>query len=115
MKPTGRLHLGNLEGALRGWIHLQDEHELYCFIADWHAWTAANAEPAAIEAATREVALDYLAAGLDPARAAIFVQSEVREHAELYLCLSMLTPVAWLGRVPAYKAASEGASHGFLG
>jgi len=130
MQPTGtgRLHLGNLEGALRPWVKLQDEYQMFCFIADWHALTtlAEDGDPPDIAAKSREVALDYLSAGLDPERCAIFRQSHVPQHAELHLLLSMVTPVGWLERVPTYKEKRElmagyegggeaGASYGLLG
>jgi tryptophanyl-tRNA synthetase len=120
MKPTGRLHLGNLVGALRSWVRLQDDHDVFCFVADWHAYTTGAHDPARIAADAREVALDFLAAGMDPARSAIFLQSQVKEHAELYLLLSMITPVSWLERVPTYKdtiltARIESPTHGLLG
>lgn len=129
MKPTGnsgRLHLGNFEGALRPWVRLQNEYEMYCFIADWHALTTEEGRGQAIVEASRNVALDYLSAGLDPERCALFRQSEVPQHAELYLLLGMLTPVSWLERVPTYKEVREqmaeyegggaaGASYGLLG
>src|SRR5919112_3632802 len=106
MKPTGNrglLHLGNLEGALRPWVRLQDEYQMFCFIADWHSLTVKVGTGDSITAASREVALNYLAAGLDPDKCAIFRQSQVPQHAELYLLLGMLTPVSWLERVPTYK------------
>ena len=107
MKPTGggKLHLGNLEGALRPWVNLQNsgEYELFCFIADWHALTTLSDKPEDIAAASVETTIDYIAAGIDPERAAIFRQSDVKEHAELHLLLSMITPVGWLERVPTYK------------
>lgn len=105
MQPTGggKLHLGNLEGALRPWIRLQDEYEMFCFIADWHALTTIAEKQVDIREATRQTAIDYLSAGLDPAKCAIFRQSDVKEHAELHLLLSMVTPVGWLERVPTYK------------
>lgn len=129
MKPTGnqgRLHLGNFEGALRPWVRLQDEYHMFCFIADWHALTTVSGPPESIADASRNVALDYLSAGLDPDKCAIFRQSQVPQHAELYLLLGMITPVSWLERVPTYKeqreqmAGSEGggaagASYGLLG
>lgn len=120
MQPTGRLHLGNLEGALRNWVRLQDQYEMYCFVADWHALTTAFEEPARAEAAAKEVAMDFVAAGLDPERCAIFRQSQVKEHAELLVLLSMITPVPWLERVPTYKDKKdnlqlESVPYGFLG
>jgi len=109
MQPTGggRLHLGNLEGALRPWIKLQDEYEMFCFIADWHALTTVADKRYDIAEASRQTALDYLSAGLDPQKCAIFRQSDVPEHAELHLLLSMVTPVGWLERVPTYKEKRE--------
>lgn len=111
MKPTGggRLHLGNLEGALRPWVELQEqgEYELFCVVADWHALTTLTASPDDIRSASIETAIDYMAAGIDPAKAAVFRQSDVKEHAELHLLLSMITPVGWLERVPTYKDIHE--------
>ncbi len=111
MKPTGggRLHLGNLEGALRPWVKLQDsgQWELFAFVADWHALTTLTQSPDDLDAASVQTAIDYMAGGLDPAKCAIFRQSDVKEHAELHLLLSMITPVGWLERVPTYKDLSE--------
>jgi tryptophanyl-tRNA synthetase len=121
MRPTGKLHLGNYMGALHNWVRLQDEYECYFFIADWHALTTDYADPSQIAANTREVILDYLAAGLDPARSVLFVQSDVKQHAELHLLLSMITSVGWLERVPTYKEQQENllgkdlSTYGFLG
>lgn len=126
MQPTGTgaLHLGNLEGALRSWVRLQDEYEMFCFIADWHALTTRYEEPEKIKPSSHQVAADYIAAGLDPAKCAIFLQSDVKEHAELHLLLSMITPVGWLERVPTYKekrelihekGGDESVSYGLLG
>ena len=105
MQPTGggRLHLGNLEGALRPWVQRQDEYEMFCMIADWHALTTISDGNYDLAAASRQTTLDYLAGGLDPDKCAIFRQSDVPEHAELHLLLSMVTPVSWLERVPTYK------------
>ena len=105
MQPTGggRLHLGNLEGALRPWVQRQDEYEMFCMIADWHALTTISDGNYDLAAASRQTTLDYLAGGLDPDKCAIFRQSDVPEHAELHLLLSMVTPVGWLERVPTYK------------
>ena len=100
MKPTGNrglLHLGNYEGALRPWVRLQDQYEMFCFVADWHALTTVSGTPESIAGASRNVALDYLSAGLDPEKCAIFRQSQVPQHAELYLLLGMITPVSWRG------------------
>jgi tryptophanyl-tRNA synthetase len=114
MQPTGggRLHLGNYEGALKPWTKLQDSYEMFCFVADWHAYTTLNGPPPDIAAASREVALDYLSAGLDPDKCAIFRQSQVPQHAELAVLLGMLTPVSWLERVPTYKEKREFVSEG---
>jgi tryptophanyl-tRNA synthetase len=120
----GRLHLGNLEGALRPWVKLQEsgEWDLFCFVADWHALTGLEDSPIDLEKASRNVAIDYLAAGLDPEKTAIFRQSDVKEHAELHLLLSMITPVGWLERVPTFKDKRESlkdnqlqVSFGFMG
>ena len=121
MRPTGALHLGNFLGALDNWVRLQDEYECYFIIVDWHALTTDYADPGPIRENVLEVACDWLAAGLDPARSALFVQSEVKEHAELHLLLSMLTPLSWLERVPSYKEQQQQlgdrdlATYGFLG
>ncbi len=122
MQPTGRLHLGNLEGALRNWVQLQDEYEMYCFVADWHTLTTQYERPHEIAAASREVVADFVAAGLDPKKCAIFLQSQVKEHAELHLLLSMVTPLGWLERVPTFKEKrdnlqlnEESVSYGLLG
>src|SRR5437667_9581669 len=98
MQPTGTgaLHIGNMEGALRSWVRLQDEYEMYCCIVDWHALTTMYDRTDQIEPSAREVAADYIAAGLDPEKCAIFLQSHVKQHAELHLLLSMITPVSWL-------------------
>ncbi len=105
MQPTGggKLHIGNLEGALRSWVKRQDEYEMFCFIADWHSLTTIAEKQFDIREASRQTAIDYIAAGLDPEKCAIFRQSDVKEHAELHLLLSMVTPVGWLERVPTYK------------
>jgi tryptophanyl-tRNA synthetase len=120
MQPTGPLHLGNLEGALRNWVRLQDEYESFFCIVDWHALTTLYETPDEIRDNTRQVALDYVSAGLDSERCGIFVQSSVKEHAELHLLLSMVTPVPWLERVPTYKEKLENLhiespSYGLLG
>lgn len=107
MQPTGMLHLGNLEGALANWVKLQDEYESYFFIADWHSLTTMADKTELIKKYTREVATDFLAAGLDPDKCAIFVQSHIKEHAELHLLLSMVTPISWLERVPTFKEKQE--------
>lgn len=107
MQPTGMLHLGNLEGALANWVHLQDEYEAFYFVADWHALTTMYDKTDLVKKYRREVATDFLAAGLDPNKCAIFVQSDIMEHAELHLLFSMVTPVSWLERVPTYKEKQE--------
>ena len=123
MRPTGKLHLGNYMGALANWVKLQDsgQYESYFFIADWHALTSDYADTSQIAANTRDVLLDYLAAGLDPARSVLFLQSKVLQHAELNLLLGMITPLGWLERVPTYKEQQENltgkdlSNYGFLG
>ena len=103
MRPTGKLHLGNYVGALKNWVTLQDSHECYFFVADWHALTTDYDDTARLAGNTVEVVIDYLAAGLDPERSTIFVQSHVLQHAELHILFSMMTPLGWLERVPSYK------------
>lgn len=103
MRPTGALHLGNLHGALKNWINMQETYDCYFFIADWHALTSDYEDPGNIENYTRNMMIDWLAAGLSPEKCVLFVQSRVREHAELFLLLSMITPVPWLERNPTYK------------
>jgi len=123
MRPTGKLHLGNYMGALANWVKLQnsDQYECYFFIADWHALTTDYADPSNIAPNTRDVLLDYLAAGLDPAKSVLFLQSKVLQHAELNLLLGMITPLGWLERVPTYKEQQENltgkdlTTYGFLG
>jgi tryptophanyl-tRNA synthetase len=130
MRPTGKLHLGNYMGALHNWVKLQNQveeatgepaYECFFFIADIHALTTDYADPSKIAENTRDVALDFLAAGLDPERATIFVQNHLAQHAELHLYLSMITPLSWLERVPTYKDQIENlqekdlATYGFLG
>lgn len=126
MQPTkgGHLHIGNLEGALRPWVRLQDsgEFEMYCFIADWHSLTTVTRDLMDIREASFNTAVDFLAAGLDPTKTAIFRQSDVKEHAELHLLLSMVTPIGWVERVPTYKEKrelvsdnNEQVSYGLLG
>jgi tryptophanyl-tRNA synthetase len=121
MRPTGALHLGNYHGALRNWVELQYQYECFFFVADWHALTTGYEDTAGIPAAIREVLIDWLAAGLNPGVATLFVQSHVPEHAELHLLLSMITPLGWLERVPTYKDQQEQlkdkdlATYGFLG
>jgi tryptophanyl-tRNA synthetase len=121
MRPTGKLHLGNYMGALANWVKLQDDYECYFFIADLHALTTDYADTSQIAPNTLEVALDFLAGGLDPERCTIFVQSHVKQHFELPLLLGMITPLGWLERVPSYKEMQENLSSkdltnfGFLG
>ncbi len=121
MRPTGKLHLGNYMGALKNWVGLQHEFECYFFIADWHALTSDYAETSQIVPNIIDVMLDYLAAGLDPERSVLFLQSRVLQHAELHLLLSMVTPLSWLERVPTYKEQQENitgkdlSTYGFLG
>ncbi len=107
MRPTGKLHLGHLVGALRNWERLQDQYDCFYFVADWHALTSEYANPEAVTANALDNVADWLAAGLDPERSTLFVQSLVPEHAELYLLLSMTTPIPWLERVPTYKEQRE--------
>lgn len=103
MRPTGPLHLGNLHGALANWIQMQDQYDCFFFIADWHALTSDYEETGSISSYTREVMIDWLSVGLSPEQSTLFVQSHVKEHAELFLILSMITPVPWLERNPTYK------------
>src|SRR3984957_4047274 len=123
MRPTGRLHIGHYFGALENWVRLQSDPDYDCFyfIADWHALTSDYADASAVAQNTIEITTDYLAAGLDPNKSIVFQQSLVREHAELHLLLSMVTPLGWLERVPTYKEALENVkdkdlhTYGFLG
>ena len=121
MRPTGNLHLGHYNGVLKNWIELQHEAECFFFVADWHALTTHYDTPEIIENNVWEMVIDWLAAGIDPAHATIFVQSKVPEHAELHTLLSMITPLGWLERVPTYKDQQEKLSskdlstYGFLG
>lgn len=121
MRPTGRLHLGHYFGALQNWLKLQDEYECFYFVADWHALTTHYEDTASIAENTRQVATDWLAVGLDPAKSTLFIQSSVLEHAELNVLLSMITPLSWLERVPTYKEQIENlkgrdlGTYGFLG
>jgi len=103
MRPTGRLHLGHLHGALKNWVRLQQGYRCYFFVADWHALTTGNVTGGIISESTEEMVIDWLSAGLDPARAVIFRQSDVKEHAELHLLFSMITPTPWLLRNPTVK------------
>src|SRR5687768_1747469 len=121
LRPTGRVHLGNYFGAVRNWVELQDLYRCFFFVADWHALTSDYADPSKIRQATFEAVADWLAAGLDPAKCVLFLQSEVKEHAELHLLLSMVTPLPWLERVPTFKDQQQQLedkelnTYGFLG
>ena len=121
MRPTGPLHLGNFHGALRNWVELQYQYDCYFFIADWHALTTDYADTSQVAPSTKEVILDYLAAGLDPEKSVLFLQSLVPQHSELFLIFSMITPLGWLERVPTYKEQQENltgkdlSTYGFLG
>ena len=121
MRPTGRLHLGHLHGVLKNWIKLQHEYECFFFVADWHALTTHYGEPTLFEENTMDMVIDWLAVGVNPGSAALFVQSKVPEHSELHLLLSMTTPLGWLERVPSYKDQQEKLrereldTYGFLG
>ncbi len=121
MRPTGRIHLGHLHGALANWVRLQAENTCYFFSADWHALTTNYHDTAVVRRAEREMFVDFLAAGIDPERSTLFVQSQVKEHAELFLLLGMISPVGWLERSPSYKELREQitdrelALYGFLG
>ncbi len=118
MQPTGKLHLGNLEGALRHWVQLQNDYEMYSCIVDWHALTSDYDQTSDLGDRIIQATIDYLSAGLDPEKCAIFVQSQVKEHAELHLLFSMIIPIPWLERVPSYKEKSLELgldSYGFLG
>ena len=121
MRPTGKLHLGNYVGALQNWVAMQDQYECFFFIADWHALTTDYADTSQVKQNSAEVLMDWLAAGLDPKRCTMFIQSHVPQHAELHLLLSMITPLGWLERVPTYKEQRENiaekdlGTYGFLG
>tara|TARA_B100000029_G_scaffold319230_1_gene311674 strand:- start:22 stop:1197 length:1176 start_codon:yes stop_codon:yes gene_type:complete len=121
MRPTGALHLGHLHGVLKNWVKLQHEYECFFFVADWHALTTHYGEPTIFEQNTVDMVIDWLAVGINPGSAALFVQSKVPEHAELQLLLSMTTPLSWLERVPSYKDQQEKlqekelGTYGFLG
>lgn len=107
MRPTGKLHLGNYVGALQNWVKLQNSHDCFFFVADWHALTTDYDNTSRLADNSLEVVLDFLAAGLDPEKCSIFVQSHVREHAELHLLFSMITPLGWLERVPSFKEQQQ--------
>ena len=103
MRPTGKLHLGHLVGALKNWVALQDAYDCYYFVADWHALTSHYADTSEVVASALDNVADWIAAGLDPERSELFIQSLIPEHAELGLLLGMITPIPWLERVPTYK------------
>jgi len=121
MRPTGNLHLGHYHGVLKNWLALQQKYECLFFVADWHALTTHYDSPEIIEQNSWSMVIDWLAAGVDPAQATLFIQSKVPAHAELYLLLSMITPLGWLERVPTYKDQQEKltekdlSTYGFLG
>ena len=121
MRTTGKLHLGHYHGVLTNWLDLQDDYDCYFFAADWHALTSEYKDPEIVKESTRDIFIDWLSVGIDPEKATLFIQSEIKEHAELHLLLSMITPLPWLLRNPTYKdSQSEGqsgddATYGFLG
>ena len=121
MRPSGRLHLGHYHGVLKNWVKLQEEFPCLFFVADWHALTTHYDTPEVIEANVWDMLVDWLAAGVDPAQSTLFIQSQVPEHAELHLLLSMMTPLGWLERVPTWKEQQEKiegrdlSTYGFLG
>jgi len=121
MQASGRLHIGNLVGALKNWVSLQDRYDCFYFVADWHALTTGYADPSSIKESTQDLLINFIASGLDPDKSTIFIQSQVPQHAELHLLLSMITPLGWLERVPTYKEKQEQlkdrdlSTYGFLG
>ncbi|MBI4684760.1 MAG: tryptophan--tRNA ligase [Nitrospirae bacterium] len=121
MQSSGRLHIGNLVGALQNWVRLQDKYDCFYFIADWHSLTTGYANPSTIKESTEDLLMNFLAAGLDPDRCTIFIQSRILQHAELHLLLSMIAPLGWLERVPSYKEKQQElkdrdlSTYGFLG
>ena len=121
MRPTGQLHLGHYHGVLKNWVELQNEYECFFFVADWHALTTEYENPQIISQSVLDMVIDWLAVGINPGSAKVFIQSRVPEHAELYLLLSMCTPLSWLERVPSYKDQQENlknrdlTTYGFLG
>lgn len=121
MQASGKLHIGNLVGALKNWVSLQDRYDCFYFVADWHALTTGYADPSSIKESTQDLLINFIAAGLDPDKSTIFIQSQVPQHAELHLLLSMITPIGWLERVPTYKEKQEQlkdrdlSTYGFLG
>ena len=121
MQSSGKLHLGNFLGALQNWVRLQDRYDCYYFVADWHSLTTGYADTSFIRESTEDILVNFLAAGLDPDKCTLFIQSKIPEHAELHLLLSMITPLGWLERVPTYKekqlelADKDLSTYGFLG
>ena len=121
MRTTGKLHLGHHHGVLTNWIKLQDDYDCYFFAADWHALTSEYLNPAIVKESTRDIFIDWLSVGIDPEKSTLFIQSHIKEHAELHLLLSMITPLSWLLRNPTYKDSQmegqgdEQATYGFLG
>jgi len=121
MRPTGKLHLGHLHGALENWKNLQENYDCYFFVADWHALTSEYSDPQIIKESIYDMLIDWLSVGIDPEKSTIFIQSKILEHAELHLILSMITPLAWLERNPTYKeqlqemANRDLSTYGFLG
>lgn len=121
MRPTGRLHLGHYHGVLKNWVELQHEYQCFFFVADWHALTTHYDDPSTVPKSTWDMVIDWLAAGVNPGEATMFIQSRVPEHAELHLLLSMITPLGWLERVPTYKDQQDKlkekdlSTYGFLG
>ncbi len=121
MRPTGPLHLGHLHGVLKNWLALQEKYECFYFVADWHALTTEYENPRRIPEFSRELLLEWLSVGLDPAKSTLFIQSAIKEHAELYLLFGMIVPVSWLERNPTYKEMLQNLKHrdlstfGFLG
>jgi tryptophanyl-tRNA synthetase len=121
MQASGKLHIGNLVGALSNWVKLQDNYDCFYFVADWHSLTTGYADTSSVKESTKDILINFLAAGLDPERCTIFIQSRVLEHAELHLLLSMITPLGWLERVPTYKEKQQElkdrdlSTYGFLG
>jgi tryptophanyl-tRNA synthetase len=121
MRPSGRLHLGHYHGVLENWLKLQKEYECFFFVADWHALTTEYADPKGLKENTREMVVDWLSVGIDPKRSTVFLQSSIKEHAELFVMLSMITPLSWLERNPTYKeqvkevVGKDLHTYGFLG
>lgn len=121
MQSSGKMHIGNLVGALKNWVDLQDKYDCFYFVADWHSLTTGYADPSSIRESTNDLLINFIAAGLDPDKSTIFIQSMVPQHAEMHLLMSMITPLGWLERVPTYKEKQENlenrdlSMYGFLG